>query len=68
MECLDKVIELALRHGGEYTAGDAQDRLNARVLGRGPGCYPPPTGPCAGGGQLCWGDLAHLPESLQLLA
>jgi hypothetical protein len=37
VECLDNVIKLALKHGGEYTAGDARDRLNARVLGKGEG-------------------------------
>ena len=33
VECLDDAIPLTLRYGGEYTAGDAQDQLNARVIG-----------------------------------
>jgi hypothetical protein len=34
VECLDQVIALVNQHGGEYTAGDAQDRLNSRVIDR----------------------------------
>ena len=39
---LEQAIQVTLLHGGEYSAGDAQDKLNKDILDPSPAEYSPP--------------------------